>query len=160
MAVGKVPRTVNGIASTGALAEWWNGKTWTVEKTAVPLGADLIQVYAVSCAARNFCVLVGNYVDSFSSVSCVAAKFCVALGNYGAALSVLAAKWNGRTLKAIAKPPTPPGGAIALLSAISCRTTTWCEAVGSYRSGASPLAEIWNGKTWRIADPTSTTQPK
>lgn len=137
MAVGRAPRTVNGIASTGALAEWWNGKRWTVEKTAVPLGADLIQVYAVSCAASNFCVMVGNYVDPNDNIF------------------LMAEVWNGSTWT-VAKTPRPKSTASPAVSSfggVSCPRVDRCVAVGYYRPSAGPDEAFieTGGTSWAIA---------
>jgi len=137
MAVGKAPGTVNGIASTAALAEWWNGTRWTVEKTAVPLGAVLMQVYGVSCAASTFCAMVGNYVDANDN------------------LFLLAEVWNGSTwtLAKTARPKSTASRTGDTFSGVSCVKVDHCVAVGYYQPSAGPFQALieTGGSSWAVA---------
>ena len=137
MAVGRAPGTVNGIASTAALAEWWNGTKWTVEKTAVPLAAGLMQVYGVSCAARTFCVMVGNYVDANRN------------------LFLLAEVWNGSTwtLAKTARPKSTASPTGDSFSGVSCVKVDRCVAVGYYEPSSGPFQALieTGGTSWAIA---------
>jgi len=47
-----------------ALAEEWNGTTWTVVPTPTPGGATSTTLAGVSCSSASTCTAVGNYVSS------------------------------------------------------------------------------------------------
>ena len=140
-----------------ALAEQWNGTSWTLQ--ARP-GFDVIP-QAVSCATVDFCVSVNgdgqvNTWDGtawsagvsvagfrpFTSVSCVSASFCEAVGQGPTGEN--AAMWNGSTWT----PQPTAGGPSEGLNAVSCSAANSCEVVGS--SGFGTLAESWNGSTWTL----------
>ncbi len=87
-AVGGVYRA-SGI---GTLAERWNGKHWSVERTPSPAGA------------------VG---PAFDGVSCTSAKACMAVGYYDTttnAQASLAERWNGKQLVDCSHPQPRRGG--------------------------------------------------
>jgi hypothetical protein len=145
------------VSASTAVAESWNGSTWTLQSPVSPTKAWLS---AVSCTATNNCEAVGSdsagplaehwngstwaaqtvpaAAGGLNAVSCVSASFCKAT-NAGA----LAATWNGSTWTTQA---TQPG----TLFSISCATTTSCEVVGYLLVGqtASTVVEHWNGSTW------------
>jgi hypothetical protein len=108
----------------GALAELWNGSSWSLLTTPKLMAATL------------------------DGVSCATVSACVAVGDYGSNATQLIEVWNGTTWSvqsgAIA-------GATGTLSAVSCTSAGACMAVGSYRSFNGDLAgfsELWNGTSW------------
>ena len=108
-----------------ALAEKWNGSSWTIQATSL----------------GTFSPLEG--------VSCTAANACTATG------SGLAARWDGSnwTMQTIAK-PRGSGTSNADLSRVSCTDKTRCMAVGSFPLDAveTAVAEQWDGTKWTIKD--------
>lgn len=140
-----------GTTST-AVAESWNGTSWTVMSPASPAGAVLS---GVSCTSTTNCWAVGwatgiSIAEHWNgstwtgqtlsavrgsllrSVSCVSASDCVALGSP-------TYHWNGSTWTTQPAPTT-------VAYAISCTAANFCEAVGYFGSDAA--AQSWNGSTW------------
>jgi hypothetical protein len=120
------------------LAEAWNGRSWTVEPTPGPAGADRSVLLGVSCASAASCVAVGGY-----SVP-------------GGAGQRLAQRWNGHAWS-IQPAPDPAKAIVATLYGVSCASADACTAVGDYVNGngvgsmfAPALAEAWNGTHWAI----------
>jgi hypothetical protein len=119
--------------TTVALAEVWNGSTWTKKAVPDPSGATNTRLSGISCVTSNSCLAVG-YSSS------------------GAGKDVpLAESWDG-TGWTIDSVPGPSDSTYAQLSAVSCSAGTSCVAVGSYFSTTSnrtvPLVETWNGTGW------------
>ena len=119
-----------------ALAERWNGSTWTQLSAIDPELND--QLTAVSCATAASCMAVGT-----SSVP--------------TRVHTLAEQWNGSTWTVRATPDpgsTHPVQQFNYLSAVSCPSPKACVAVGYYNkrlpSGERPLAIAWNGTSWRL----------
>src|SRR5207247_7771343 len=46
------------------LAERWNGRTWAVQSTPNPRGAQSSSLSGVSCPSSTLCVAVGSYTRS------------------------------------------------------------------------------------------------
>jgi hypothetical protein len=111
------------------LAESWNGATWTRQRTPTPAGAQLTNLYGVSCPAVG-CWAVG---DSSHSLG-------------GLPSTTLAEKWNGAEWDIIPT-PNPTGAQGSSLRAVACLSPRACMAVGqSYASGITKtLAEIYAG---------------
>jgi hypothetical protein len=124
---------VGHIAQT-AIAESWNGTSWTTTPSAAPPGAVRSDLDAVSCASATACTAVGFYRDS------------------GGTQHVLAEGWNGTSWTN--ESARDPAGTQAVLAGVSCVSASNCEAVGSYWIQSKPdytdLAEVWNGQTWTI----------
>lgn len=112
-----------------ALAEQWNGTSWTAASPPAPTGREL------------------------DAVSCPAAGDCMATG--GAHKGWLAEQWKNGTWQ----PITISGGTNDVADGVSCPTTTNCTAVGSYAGNARDshpaLAEQWNGSSWQKMTPVS-----
>jgi hypothetical protein len=128
------------------LAERWNGKQWTIQRTPSPVGTTPSHLTGVSCTAMHACTAVGYYDD-------------------GSGKQVtLAERWNGKTWT-IQPTPNPTGAMSSDLRAVSCTAASACTAVGASTSGAGKevmLAERWNGKNWTIQhtpNPTGATSP-
>ncbi len=118
-----------------ALAELWNGATWTLQAVPAPPGSALS---AVSCSSTSACTAVGQTYSS------------------GAATGLLAERWNGSTWTRQTL-PLPPSFARGGLGGVSCPTSNWCTAVGDYGTPddpvANPLVETWDGSSWSASTP-------
>lgn len=125
--------------NTGALAESWNGKTWTSAKPPVPAGTTSAALSGVSCVTSADCVATGVYTQA---------------DGISAALAEL---WNGH---AWAHVPVklPAGSAGGDLFGVSCASSKSCVGVGSYGNAdfdVVALGETWNGKTWSASEPSA-----
>ncbi|MGA2210704.1 MAG: hypothetical protein ABSH30_13810 [Acidimicrobiales bacterium] len=117
------------------LAESWNGKSWTVQATPNPAGAqESATLSGVSCTAANACTAVGEYTN-------------------GSGVTVtLAESWDG-TSWSIQATPNPSGAEGSSLSGVSCTGASSCTAVGDYSDGSGgeeTLVEAWDGTSWSI----------
>ncbi len=175
-------------AGGGALAEVWNGSTWTQQSVPAPTAPHPqgFELDGVSCTATDACEAVGyystttrsvalaerwngtswtvqpsaslTYTDSeLGGVSCTAADACEAVGLYdngpSGGLLTLAEVWNGSAWKTqtTPHPGISAGGYGSRLGAVSCTAAGSCEAVGSYTTSSVQivtLAEEWNGSAW------------
>jgi hypothetical protein len=135
VAVGKAGSNASTTSSGQALAEAWNGTSWS-EQSLAPAPGTAPDLQAVSCVSVTFCAAVGNTDGSYDEP--------------GSRNATLAEMWNG-TSWTIAR--TPDSGRWSSLSGVSCTSATFCIAVGfrAARSGqAGSIAEIWNGQRWRM----------
>jgi hypothetical protein len=114
-----------------ALAEAWNGSTWSIERTQDP--------------PEGYGVLM--------SVACAAAQDCFAVGWTPSTTTTLAER-RGASGWTIVPTPNPEGGlGIAQLSGIACVSSSNCVAVGFYVNDSPKsrtLVERWNGTSWSI----------
>jgi len=129
MAVGK--------SGLGAVAETWNGTTWTLANPVIPS--------SVTGGA------------ALSSVSCVSTTVCEALGTgYDVATpEVFGNQWNGSAWSLVSAATPSASGSPPVIEAtgMDCVTTTWCVAVGTTDAGSAtttPFAEQWNGSSWSL----------
>jgi hypothetical protein len=135
VAVGSMTRR-SGV--TVPLAERWDGRRWSVQRTptqALARRARVSYFAGVSCSSRTSCAAVGHSGNSAGSTG-----------------TSLAERWDGRRWTIVAT-PNPPGTRVSFLSAISCTSVGACTAVGyaAHRSGlAATLIERWNGSRWTI----------
>jgi hypothetical protein len=118
---------------TVPLAERSNGKTWEVQATPNPAGAEETYLEGVSCASATSCMAVGEYFTSTG-------------------VRIFSEQWNGKvwTLQGT---PEPEKATVSELKGISCASTTSCIAVGYYATASEnelPLYEQWNGKVWKV----------
>jgi hypothetical protein len=104
-----------------ALAEHWNGTTWSIVATP-SAGLDL------------------------NAVSCITSSDCWAVGNGNG--SMLADHWNGTTWSTIA---TPSSGALIYGISCPSSTDCWVVGQGGNGMAAQTFAEHWNGTIWSIA---------
>ena len=121
---------------TQTLAEAWNGKSWSVQRT------------------KNVPNPTSSVWGQLNGIWCVSAKACTAVGDYQGTVtqSTLAESWNGTTWS-IKSTPNQPGAPGNALNSVSCRSARQCLAVGEYTTNANnngPLAEAWNGKAWSV----------
>jgi hypothetical protein len=111
-----------------ALAEHWNGATWTV--LAAPHNGAL---RAVSCPAVGSCMAVGSYLSTGRR-------------------HTLTATWNGTAWTV--RPSPELGGTITEFTAVWCTGASNCIAVGDHNTGGAsplvPLAARWNGTAWKV----------
>ena len=168
-----VGRTYDAAFNGAALAEHWNGTSWSPMSVSAPAGAELVNI---SCTAANACTAVGaDYTgtnnQSFAErwngktwatqpfaipantqsmelygVKCVSASACMAVGSSSGtdySLLNLAEYWNGSSWQI--QPAPTPANTPSELYAISCTALNACTAVGS-----GPTAENWNGTSWQI----------
>jgi hypothetical protein len=128
-----------------ALAEQWNGKTWTL-------------------LANPFS---GEFSSGFSHVVCVSSTSCTALGGYSESREeaidgpgrLVSERWNGSAWEDQQPIPTPDGSEIQM-PGMSCSSTS-CTIVGSYRPAGiegdismdRALTIWWNGTAWELEAP-------
>jgi hypothetical protein len=165
-----------------ALAERWNGTSWTIQSTAILPRSYLS---GVACPTISACTAVGAYYNGTSyvtlaerwngtawqvqptpnptaggslyGVSCPTATDCTAVGQGGS--HTLAERWNGTAWHIQSTPNLR--SQFSFLDGVSCSTAINCTAVGTYRRGDSfrTLTERWNGTSWTVQStpsPTST----
>jgi hypothetical protein len=169
-AVGASTTTTGAVR---AVAERWNGGTWSLQPTPNPAGGGALN--SVSCTSPSACTAVGGRADgttlaerwngtrwsiqptpnpsqggaTLSGVSCTSASACTAVGGSNAftpRARTLAERWNG-TRWSIQPTPNPAQGG-GFLASVACATSSGCTAVGV--SNAGTLAEGWNGTGWSI----------
>jgi hypothetical protein len=120
--------------SRPALAEQWNGTTWTIQPTPLPTGATLSQLLGVACTSAASCTAVGLSYD-------------------GTNYHTLAEYWNG-TSWLIQQTLNPTGSHLSELYGLACTAVADCTAVGAFTAPASgifkTLVEHWNGTAWSI----------
>ena len=117
----------------GALAERWDGASWSIQATPSVVKGDLL---GVSCSSATVCTAAGNDVNTVNPK----------------AQLTLAERWNG-TSWSIQATPNRTGAMNSSLASVACSSATACTAVGqSTRSVGPPipLAERWNGTSWSI----------
>jgi hypothetical protein len=116
-----------------ALADTWNGSTWSPVQPPAP-GGQNTALTGVSCKSVTRCVAVGMFTKNTSS------------GPTGAPLaeSLAGGKWTQ------SRPPVPAGTVLGSLDGVSCTSTTSCVATGfvDTNTTSAVLIESWNGKTW------------
>ncbi len=119
------------------LAEFWNGKEWTLHK-----GSLDRRPTAVSCGSASACLAVGVK----NGTSPLAEVWEGEGGSW----------WEGSELA----PKTPEGGTSLTLEGVSCTAATTCTAVGSYLIGGKslPLIERLSGFSWSIQTPATANQ--
>ena len=115
-----------------ALAEFWNGTTWSVAPSPSP--APDSQLSGVSCPSAASCVAVGSQGNA-----------------QGTVFLTLAESWNGSSWTVIPSPSYGPY--LNFLAAVSCTSPTNCVAVGNWLTGGTEpefrtLVETWNGVSW------------
>jgi hypothetical protein len=125
----------NSAGAYRALAESWNGTSWSATEPPNPSGAKQDQLVGVSCTAANACTAVGEYENSA-----------------GTAWPAQAERWNG-TSWSLQEPPSPTGAHETWPYSVSCASASACTLVGYYYvSGEKEmtLGESWNGTSWTL----------
>jgi hypothetical protein len=122
------------------LAERWNGRSWSIEKTIDPNRRADTTLSSVSCPSRRECVAVGDYFVRGSAMQVPVAE----QRNGGL--------WSLYTLPGTTGAPLRP----ASLAGVSCRPRGPCSAVGTIGAtgpggpGGQTLAEHWMGFSWSL----------
>lgn len=134
VAVGSLGGTPTGGGT--ALAEVWDGTSWTVEPVAAPSGAASPILRGVSCPTRRSCTAVGFFTVPSGTGTDVLVEHRSAGG-----------RWRPETA------PAPSGANAAALSAVSCPTQNTCTAVGNENvpgGDVLAVAERRSGGRWRL----------
>ena len=109
------------------LVEDWNGSTWSIQRTPIPLR---------------------RWTGWLAGVSCTSSKACIAVGGGYSAIArtivPLAERWNGSSWSI---QPTPLLAGARQFFGVSCVSSTACIAVGG--NGIAVMAERWDGHRWR-----------
>jgi hypothetical protein len=162
----------NSTDATAPLAERWDGKHWTTQRTPKKSGV----LAGVSCRSKNACIAVGSserttlaerwngaswavqHMPSrkqaaLNAVSCWSGTGCTAVGIASGSTNTsvpLAERWNGSRWVVQPTPTPAPGSG---LEGVSCWSSSACTAVGRTTpvfAGDVPVAERWNGSRWTI----------
>lgn len=125
-----------GAPAGTAVAESWNGRTWSESTLPVPSGTRYLWLYGVSCTPSKTCVAVGGRYLAGSK-----------------ATAPVAETWSGGKWRAAT--PTA-NGADPVLFAVSCATAAGCLAVGGADTATAAarsdaFADSWNGHGWAFA---------
>ena len=121
-------------ATVRALAEQWDGTTWTIEPTPIPAPGAWVELSGVSCPTSGACIAVGGYIKN----SVIAQE------------QPLSETWNGSTWSLLPT-PNPQAQNGSALSSVSCSSGVACTAGGDYAYAdvdGSVFAFRWNGTTW------------
>jgi hypothetical protein len=110
-----------------ALAESWNGGTWTVDSTPTIFHAYQTYLNSVSCWAPGSCMAVGGY-NIF--------------GNPPPEGNTTSESWNGSIWSLQSVPVLPE--TFSNLHGVSCTSATFCIGLGYGSPGANYVA-LWNG---------------
>ena len=163
-----------------AIADGWDGTTWSTAQTASAPNGSIDILTGVSCTSAANCMAVGNYgtvntlplaeqwhgsgtAMTLQQVPVPQSNVAISLGGVscssasactavGSNGSGLAETWNG-TAWSQELIPTPPGNASGALAAVSCASATTCMAVGTYRGVQqiyAPFTEAWDGTSWSL----------
>lgn len=104
--------------NSAALAERWNGATWTLLSPLQPGLSGSSHLEGVDCVSTKRCVAVGTYSTS--------TKDAFALVEY----------WSGSAWS-VETASNPPGALVSDLHAVSCTSSLLCVTVGSYTASNS-----------------------
>lgn len=122
------------------LAERWNGRRWTIERTPNPRGGTQIALNGVSCA-KSACIAVGSYTNS-------------GLGSTAFVERRDRGRWS------LMRIPPPRKAASTSLSGVSCTSERACVAVGFWarqQDRDAPLIERLTANRW---SPTVVRRPR
>jgi hypothetical protein len=119
-------------STLSALAEAWNGSSWTTQHAVTPAAAVSNSLSELSCPSAGFCEAVGTATDPSGNT----------IG--------LAETWNGTAWKiqSLPQPAQASDGVRAILSGVSCVSVSFCEAVGYSAATPGAAAWVWNGTSW------------
>jgi DNA-binding beta-propeller fold protein YncE len=111
-----------------------DGAERSLQTAAVPSGATLTSLTAVSCTSASNCRAVGHYKNGSGTIV------------------TLVEHWDGSTWKVEAS-PNPAGALESRLRGVDCTSASSCTAVGYYKTASeaySPFSMRWNGSVWTI----------
>jgi uncharacterized repeat protein (TIGR01451 family) len=132
----------DGTASgTQTVVESWNGSGLTVVPSPNP-SSGLNGLFAVSCAAANFCAAVGDWQSPVAGTS-----------SNGGPEQTLVESWDGSAWSITPSPDAPvTQSGFNALNAVSCSADGSCTAVGDFGNSSDvyTLVERWNGSGWSI----------
>ncbi|HUC56854.1 MAG TPA: hypothetical protein VMA95_05595 [Streptosporangiaceae bacterium] len=141
IAVGNTASNRASSATTNALAESWNGRSWSAFRMPVPAGTHNTDLGGIDCVSTRNCVVTGLAVLPGS--------------HYNSFIDVLkGGRWT------LYRPPGfTDSKRNSILENVSCAAANRCVAVGSYGNtnspgGAAPAnvaaAVTWNGRKWSL----------
>lgn len=120
---------------TTAVAERWNGTSWSMQSVPLPAGALSSEFESVGCRGSSFCMAVGQYTSSSGE------------------RRSLSAIWNGSTW-ALKTVPEPAGATESVLLDVTCTgSVVICTAGGGYYNSSflqETLIVRWNGTAWSL----------
>ena len=125
---------------SAALAERWNGTTWTVQRTPSPSRRRTSYLNAVSCPSARAYVAVGAAFPGHDQFLAIAERYSEG-------------RWS------IQRTRMPTGAIDSELRGVSCTSSASCIAVGVVfkQQYGVPLAERWDGHSWSVQ---RTAQPR
>lgn len=128
-AVGTYYTSAGGPAEDLALAESWNGSSWSVQPTPTLTPSTSSSLNAVWCESKESCNAVGSIFTA-------------------AGEETLAESWDG-TSWSVKPTPNPGASTYSYFTNLSCDPAgAPCKAVGS--SQGEILVEAWDGTKWSI----------
>jgi hypothetical protein len=126
-----------------SLAEYWNGRKWSTQKTADRPGSYEGSFNGVACTSRRARIAVGASTAPVSAVL--------------AATGPLAERWDGTGWSRMSiVVPSSPYQAYSALDGVSCVSSTACvaagvrEVLGAGAENQPNLIELWTGQDWTI----------
>lgn len=162
-----------------ALAQVWNGSTWTATPGQTVDG-NLTTLNSVSCSSSSGCLAVGEIVTGsetelpqvvswdgstwqaapapdltgdLSGISCTIGGGCMVVGSNDDT-SAVSAFWNGSSWTTLSVPVPAGNQYLVALTGVSCADATDCTAVGyteaSEHAPYQPFAEQWTGGAWQL----------
>jgi hypothetical protein len=135
MAVGSY-QMKNGLEH--ALAEFWNGREWTMRLPPRIHHTEDMVLKDVACASANSCTAVGNFGYELAGLASGAAP--------------LVERWDGRTWHP-ERSVNPPSSRDTEFVAVACPTSTRCVAVGfqQHPNGVfTTIAELRESGKWTL----------
>lgn len=141
-----------------ALAEQWNGSSWSIQPLDLPSGAVFSDLNGVSCSASGDCTAVGSYCPGASDQNCSATTPPASAENFYQG-SVLVERWRGAAWSQVKAPNASSG--VSFLQSVSCTSARACMAGGGYTYFSSDwLLEQHTPWGWRRRRPGTASQPE
>ena len=139
-AVGGAFSSLGNNSQPGAIAERWNGSSWSIGPDVAPGGTEASLLWGVTCVTSSDCWAVGaEEVNGTNSPV------------------TMAEHWNGSAWSVV---PTPVVSGYLL--SVTCADSTSCVAVGTSLDGKQNalhgIIYQWNGSRWSQASPPSSGQ--
>jgi subtilisin family serine protease len=172
-AVGKA-RPESAETNMVALAERWNGSSWSLQSAANPEPQSENELGDISCASSTMCMAVGNdhyrgkgfsevwngsewkvlstVTGQINAISCPTTTWCMTVGGGDGWQLKWVETMSGSWQTTTKSPPTPEGGTLVGLSDVSCTSESACTAVGRYYASSEykPYVARWNGSSWSL----------
>ena len=125
---------VGSARSKVTLAERWDGRSWSAQRTSNLNPVGYSELTGVSCPSPTECIAVGDYNLSVP----------------------FAERYDGK-MWTMTRMPSPPGRDAVSGLAVSCLAGR-CVMAGS--AAGQPLTELWNGVAWRPLPTPSPPNPR